>query len=50
MKRRVFFGTTLAGLPVTGAFAAPPKARAWDIPTTTLGRTGRAPLREMASD
>ena len=40
MKRRAFFGTTLAGLPVTGAFAAPAKARAWDIPTTTLGRTG----------
>ena len=40
MKRRAFFGTTLAGLPVTGAFAEPLKARAWDIPTTTLGRTG----------
>ena len=40
MKRRAFFGTTLAGLPVTGAFAASTKARAWDIPTTTLGRTG----------
>src|SRR5512143_1998527 len=40
MKRRAFFGTALAGLPVTGAFAAPPKARALDIPTTKLGRTG----------
>jgi len=40
MKRRAFLGTALAGLPLTGAFAAPPKARAWDIPTTTLGRTG----------
>ena len=40
MKRRVFLGTALAGLPLTGAFAAPPKAKAWEIPTTTLGRTG----------
>jgi hypothetical protein len=40
MKRRAFFGTTLVGLPVAGAFAEPRKARAWDIPTTTLGRTG----------
>jgi len=40
MKRRAFFGTTLAGLPVAGAFAAPQKASGWDIPTTTLGRTG----------
>ncbi len=40
MKRRAFFGTTLASLPVTGAFAAPPKARVWDIPTTALGRAG----------
>ncbi len=46
MKRRAFFGTTLAGVPVAGALAAPstvtagPKAKGWDIPTTTLGRTG----------
>jgi aryl-alcohol dehydrogenase-like predicted oxidoreductase len=40
MKRRAFFGTTLAGLPVTGAFAASAEAKAGDIPTTTLGRTG----------
>ena len=40
MNRRVFLGTALAGLPLTGAFAAQPKAKAWDIPTTTLGRTG----------
>jgi hypothetical protein len=40
MKRRAFFGaTTLAGLPMTAAFAAPSKARA-DISTITLGRTG----------
>jgi predicted aldo/keto reductase-like oxidoreductase len=36
----VFLGTALAGLPITGVFAAQPKARTWDIPTTTLGRTG----------
>lgn len=40
MKRRVFLGTTLAGLPAAGVFAAPAKAEAWDIPTTTLGKTG----------
>ena len=40
MKRRVFLGTALVGLPLTGAFAAQPKVRTWDIPTTTLGRTG----------
>ena len=40
MKRRAFFGTTLAGLPVTRAFAGSTKVRTWDIPTTTLGRTG----------
>ena len=40
MKRRVFLGTALAGLPLTGAFAAQPKVSTWDIPTTTLGRTG----------
>jgi len=40
MKRRVFLGTALAGLPLTGAFAAQPKSKTWDIPTTALGRTG----------
>lgn len=40
MKRRVFLGTALAGLPLTGAFAAQPKPKGGDIPTTTLGRTG----------
>jgi len=39
MKRRVFLGAALAGLPITGAFTAQPKARTWDIPTTALGRT-----------
>jgi aryl-alcohol dehydrogenase-like predicted oxidoreductase len=40
MKRRVFFGGTLAGMSVTGAYAAPPKVKAGGIPTTTFGRTG----------
>ena len=40
MQRRVFLGSALAGLPLTGAFAAQPKSKAWEIPTTTLGRTG----------
>jgi len=47
MKRRAFFGTTLAGIPVASAMAAQPKTAAtlaktkgWEIPTTTLGRTG----------
>jgi len=40
MKRRAFLGSALAGLPLTGAFAAAPKVTAWNIPTTTLGRTG----------
>jgi len=40
MKRRAFFGTGLAGLPLSGAFAAEARAKEWDIPTTMLGRTG----------
>ena len=40
MKRRAFFGGALAGMSVTGAYAAPPKVKAGDIPTTTFGRTG----------
>jgi hypothetical protein len=41
MKRRAFLGTALAGLSLTGAFAAPPPtSKAWDIPTTILGKTG----------
>jgi aryl-alcohol dehydrogenase-like predicted oxidoreductase len=42
MKRRVFFATSLAGLPLTGAYAAPPKLKGGDIPTTTLGKSGIA--------
>ena len=40
MKRRIFVGITFAGLPITGAFAAPAKPKAGDIPTTTFGKTG----------
>jgi len=40
MKRRAFFGGALAGMAVTGAYAAPPKAKAGDVPTTTFGKTG----------
>jgi aryl-alcohol dehydrogenase-like predicted oxidoreductase len=40
MRRRAFLGAALAGLPITGAFAAQPKPKAGDIPTTTIGRTG----------
>lgn len=40
MKRRAFLGTALVGLPITGAFAAQPKPKAGDIPTTKLGKTG----------
>ncbi len=39
MKRRAFFGTALAGLPITGVFAANPKPKAGDIPTTMLGKS-----------
>ena len=40
MKRRAFLGTALAGLPITGAFAAQRKPKAGDIPTTRLGKAG----------
>jgi aryl-alcohol dehydrogenase-like predicted oxidoreductase len=40
MKRRAFLGTALAGLPLTGAYAAQPKPRGGDIPTTRLGKAG----------
>jgi predicted aldo/keto reductase-like oxidoreductase len=40
MKRRSFVGGALAGVSITGAFAAPQKVKAGDIPTTTFGRTG----------
>jgi predicted aldo/keto reductase-like oxidoreductase len=42
MKRRAFFGGALAGMSITGAYAAPPKVKAGDIPTTTFGKTGMA--------
>lgn len=40
MKRRSFLGSAFAGVSITGAFAAPPKVKAGDIPTTTFGKTG----------
>ena len=40
MKRRAFFGGAVAGMSGSGAYAAPPKVKAGDIPTTTFGRTG----------
>jgi predicted aldo/keto reductase-like oxidoreductase len=40
MKRRAFFGGSLAGMSVTGAYAASPKVKAGDIPTTAFGKTG----------
>lgn len=40
MKRRLFVGGAFAGLSTRGAFAVPQKAKAGDIPVTTLGRTG----------
>ncbi len=40
MKRRAFVGSALAGMSVTGAYAAPPKVKAGDIPTTKFGKTG----------
>jgi predicted aldo/keto reductase-like oxidoreductase len=40
VKRRSFVGGALAGVSITGAYAAPQKAKAGDIPTTTFGKTG----------
>lgn len=40
MKRRLFVGGAFAGLTSGGAFAAPQKLKAGDIPVTTLGKTG----------
>ncbi len=40
MKRRAFVGSALAGVSVSSSYAAPPKVRAGDIPTTTFGKTG----------
>ncbi|WP_162179997.1 aldo/keto reductase [Bryobacter aggregatus] len=40
MRRRSFAGAAFAGIPITGAFAAPQKVQAGDIPTTTFGKTG----------
>jgi aryl-alcohol dehydrogenase-like predicted oxidoreductase len=40
VKRRSFVGGALAGVSITGAYAAPQKGKAVDIPTTTFGKTG----------
>jgi len=40
MKRRLFVGGAFAGLSGAGAFAAPQRTKAGDIPVTTLGKTG----------
>jgi uncharacterized protein len=40
MRRRSFVGGAFAGAPLAGAFAAPQKVKAGDIPTTTFGKTG----------
>jgi predicted aldo/keto reductase-like oxidoreductase len=40
MKRRLFVGGAFAGTSITGAFAAPQKVKAGDIPSTTFGKTG----------
>lgn len=40
MKRRLFVGGALAGVPIAGALAAPQKMKTGDIPTTTFGTTG----------
>jgi aryl-alcohol dehydrogenase-like predicted oxidoreductase len=40
MKRRAFVGGAVAGMSLTGAYAAPPKVKEGDIPMTTFGKTG----------
>ena len=42
MNRRSFAGSAFAGLSITGAFAAPQKAKTAGIPTVTFGKTGIA--------
>jgi aryl-alcohol dehydrogenase-like predicted oxidoreductase len=42
MKRRTMVGGVLGGTSLTGAYAAPQKVKAGDIPTTTFGKTGIA--------
>ena len=39
-NRRIFVGGAFAGLPLTNAFAAPPKPKAGDIPRVKFGKTG----------
>jgi uncharacterized protein len=40
MQRRIFVGSAMAGLGVTGAFAKPSKTKAGGIPTNVFGKTG----------
>ncbi|HEY3440271.1 MAG TPA: aldo/keto reductase [Paludibaculum sp.] len=40
MKRRIFVGGAFSGMPLISTFAAPPKVKAGDIPTTAFGKTG----------
>jgi Aldo/keto reductase family len=40
MKRRSLVGGALAGVSITGTYAASQKLKSGDIPTTTLGKTG----------
>jgi hypothetical protein len=40
MRRRAFVGGALAGVGITGAYAAPPKVRAGDIPMREYRKTG----------
>jgi len=40
MRRRAFVGGAFAGLPLTGAFARPPKVKSGDILKRTFGKTG----------
>ena len=40
LPRRAFVGRIFAGLPLTGAFARPARAKAGSIPVKTFGKTG----------
>src|SRR5947207_12196457 len=40
MRRRVFVGGAFAGASLTGAYAAPPKAKSGAIPMKEYGKTG----------
>ena len=40
MRRRTFVGGAFASLPITGAFAKPPRVKSGDIPMKEFGKTG----------